>query len=60
MAPDICHVLSKLKIVKKIKRKVIYGPTYMQGMGIKSLYTLLGAVYLALIVQLYDTDTDLG
>ena len=50
MAPAICHVLSKLKIVKTIKRKVIYGPTYMQGMGIKNLYILLGDVHLVMIV----------
>ena len=60
MAPAIGHVLSKLTIVKTIKRKVIYGSTFMQGLGIKNLYTLLGAVHLALIVHFYDTDTDLG
>ena len=43
-----------------MKKKVIYGPTYIQGMGIKNLYTLLGAVHLALIVKFYDTDNDLG
>jgi len=56
----ISHVLAKLKIVKTIKRKLIYGPTYIQGMGLKNLYTLLGAVHLALIIKFYDTDTDLG
>ena len=60
MAPAIRHVLAKMKIVKTIKSKVIYGPTYIQGMGLKNIYTLLSAVHLAVIIQFYDTDTDLG
>ena len=60
MAPTISHVLAKLKIVKKIKRKITYGPTYIQGLGLNNLYTVLVAVHLVLMIKFYDTDTDLG
>lgn len=60
MAPAISHVLYKLKLVKKMKRKVIYSPLYLQGMGLTNIYTLMGSIHLATIVQFYDTNTDLG
>ena len=59
MSPSISHILAKLKIVKTIKRKVIYGPTYMQSMELNNLYTLLGVIHLALIIHIYNTDTGL-
>ena len=32
----------------------------MQGMGLNNVYTLLGAIHLALIIQVCNTNTDLG
>ena len=59
MAP-LKHILAKLQVVRSIKRDVIYGPIHLQGMGMKNLYTPVGAMYLSLLLQFYDTDTDLG
>lgn len=56
--PAINNVLSKLKIVNTIKGKVINGPLHLQGMGMKNLYTLLGAIHITTIVHFYDKDTD--
>ena len=40
-----------MKIVTTIKQKVIYGPIHLQGMDIKNLYTLLGAIHIAMMVN---------
>jgi len=60
MVPILKNVLNKLQIVTTIKRDVLYGPTIYQGMGLKNLYTLMGAIHCSLMVQFYRTDTDLG
>ena len=60
MAPIIKNVLAKLQIVSTIKRDVIYGPIHLQGMGLKNLYTQLGAMHISLLLQFYGSDTDLG
>ena len=31
-----------------------------QGMGLKNVYTLMGAIHCAVIVQFFRTNTDLG
>ena len=46
--------------MQTIKRKVIYKPIHLQGMGMKNRHTILGAIHLTMIVQFYDTNTDLG
>ena len=56
----IKNVLSKLQVMRYIKRDVIYGPVYLQVMRYKNLYTLLGATHLSLVAQFFNTDTDLG
>ena len=60
MAPIIKYVLAKMQIVTSIKRDVIYGPIHLQRMGFKNLYTQIGAMHISLLLQFYDTDTDLG
>ena len=60
MAPIVTNVFNKHKIVITIKRDVLYGPTTFQGMGLRTLYTLMGAIYCALMVQFFRTNTDLG
>ena len=58
--PIIKSVLAKMQIVSTIKRHVLYGPIHLQGMGFKNLYTLLGAIHCSILVQFYNSDTDLG
>ena len=61
MAPILKNALAKLQVVRTmIKRGVIYSPIHLQGMGMKTLYTLVGATYISLVLQFYDTDTNLG
>ena len=60
MAPILKKILAKLQIVTSIKRDVIYGPIHLHGMGFKNLYAQIGAMRISLLVQFYDTDTDLG
>ena len=45
--------------MQSIKRNVIYGPIYLQGMGIKK-NTVVGATHILLLVQFYSTDANLG
>ena len=60
MAPILKNVLNKLQIFTTIKRDVLYGPTTFQGIGLRNLYTLMGALHCALMVQFFRTKTDLG
>ena len=60
MAPILKNVLNKLQIVTTLKREVLYVPTTFQGMGLRNLYTLMGAIYCAIMVQFFRTDTELG
>ena len=60
MASILISVLAKLQIVSTIKRDVLYGPVYLQCMGFKSFYTLLGAIYCSIMIQICNIDTDLG
>ena len=60
MAPIVVNVLNKIKVVSTIKHDVLYGPTTFQGMGFRNLYTTMGAIHCALMVQFFRTDTDLG
>lgn len=50
MVSAIKHVLYKLNIVTTTK-KMIYGPVHLQGMDIKYMYTLLGAIHITMSVQ---------
>ena len=59
MAPILKYVLNKLQIVSTIKRDVIYGPVFFQGMGMKTLYTLLGAIHCSFMVQFLRDYIDL-
>jgi len=59
ISPIIKNILAKLKVVRSIKRTVIYGTIHLQGMGMKNLYTLLGAIHITLLVQLHNSNTDL-
>ena len=60
MVPIRTSVLVKQKNVRTIKLDVVYSPAYLQGMRFKNIYTRLGAIHCALIIQFYGTDTDLG
>ena len=60
MAPSIQHMLMKIKLMNNIKRYAIYGPSHLQGMGLQNLYTHFGSTHLSLLLQFYNTDTDLG
>jgi len=60
MEPIIKSVLAKLQIVGTIKHDVIYGSMHIQCIGFKNLYTILGIVHYSLLVQFYNSDTDLG
>ena len=59
MAPVIKSVLEKKQIVCTIKRHVLYGPVHLQGMRFKNVYTLLGAAHCSILVQFYNSATDL-
>ena len=59
MAPILTKLLAKLKVIRHIKRDVIYGPVHLQGIGFKDIYTLLRETHLALLTQFYKTDNDL-
>ena len=56
----IKSVLAKMKVVSIIKRHVLYGQIHIQGMGSKNLYTLLGEIHCSILVQFYNSATDLG
>ena len=60
MAPILNSVLATMKIVRTITRDVLYGPVHLQGMSLKNLYTQLGVIHCAFMVQFYGIDTDLG
>ena len=60
MYPILKNMLNKLQIVSTNKRDVLNGSTTFQGMGLRNLYTLMGAINCALIVQFLRTRTDLG
>ena len=60
MAPILKSMLNKLQIVTTIKRDVLYGSTTFQEMGLRDLYTLMGSIHCALMVQFFRTNTDLG
>lgn len=53
--------LSKIKNVRTLRQGVTYGPMiYLQCMRFKNEYGLIGDSRLTLMIELYDTDTDLG
>ena len=60
MVSIIINELSKLQVIRYIKRYVIYEPFYLQGMWFKSIYTLLDATHLSLVTQFFKTNTGLG
>ena len=60
MAPILKYVLNKLQLVSTISRDVIYGPVAFQDMGMKNLYTMLGAIHCSIMVQFFRTHTDMG
>ena len=60
MAPILKNVINKLQIITTVKRDVLYGPTTFQGMSLRNLYTLMGEIHCALMVQFFMTETDLG
>ena len=60
MESSLISVLDKLEIISTIKRNVLYSFVHLQGMGFKNLYILPGATQCSIMIQLYNTDTDLG
>ena len=60
MSPTIHSVLGKAKIVRSIKRDVLYGPLQYQGFGLTNLHVCQGSMQLAQLVQFCNTNTELG
>lgn len=45
--------------MRNINCDVVYSPTILHEMGLKILYTLVGATPISLLIQFYKIDTDL-
>ena len=60
MYPILSSLLGKMKIVRTIKREVLYGPRKYQGFGLTNLYVYQGCTQLAILLQFSTTTTELG
>ena len=58
MVPILWDMLPNMQIMRK--HDVLYGPVYLQGMGLTHLHILFGTTHCALLIQFYNTDNDLG
>ena len=58
IAPILINVFAKLQIVSTIKRDALSSTIHLQGMGFH-LYTLLVTTHCLIMIQFYNTDTDL-
>ena len=60
MKPLLHSVLGKAKIVRTIKRAVLYGPQLRQGFGLTNLYVYQGCAQIVQLIQFFGTNTELG